>query len=57
MAELDNKHWQKTCHAKFCMTSHAVLHGIVVMTTDSESEGQGFEYWHFQIFPNYFWPI
>jgi len=39
---------------KFCMTFHAVLHGTVVMTLDSESEGPGFEYWHFKIFSNYF---
>ena len=35
---------------KFCMTFHAILHGIVVMAADSQSWGPGFEYWHFQIF-------
>jgi len=34
------------------MTSHAKLHGIVVMAGDSQSRGPGFEYWHFQ---NLFW--
>jgi hypothetical protein len=39
------------------MTFHAVLHGIVVMILDSESEGPGFEYWHSKIVSNYFWTI
>jgi len=29
---------------KVCMTNHAILHGLVVMAVDSQSEGPGFEY-------------
>jgi hypothetical protein len=39
---------------KICITYHAILHGLVVMAVDSQSEGPGFEYqssqnlfWHF----------
>ena len=39
---------------KVCMTNHAILHGLVVMAVDSQSEGPGIEYqssqilfWHF----------
>ena len=39
---------KKISHAQNCMTSHAKLHGIVVMAEDSQSKGPGFESWHFQ---------
>jgi hypothetical protein len=29
---------------KICMTYHAILHGLVVMAVNSQSEGPGFEY-------------
>jgi hypothetical protein len=29
---------------KVCMTNHAILHGLVVMAVDSQSEGPGIEY-------------
>jgi hypothetical protein len=35
---------QMKCPAKLCMTNHAILHGLVVMAVDSQSEGPGFEY-------------
>jgi len=37
---------------KICMTYHAILHGLVVMAVDSQSEGPGFEY---QSSHNLFW--
>ncbi len=44
---------------KSCMTNHAILHGLVVMAVDSQSEGPGFEYQPsqnlFWYFPTYLW--
>jgi hypothetical protein len=39
---------------KICMTYHAILHGLVVMAVDSQSEGPGFEY---QSYENLFLPF
>jgi len=39
---------------KICMTYHAILHGLVVMAVDSQSEGPGFEY---QSSENLFLPV
>jgi hypothetical protein len=42
----------KNAMHKICMTYYAILHGLVVMAVDSQSEGPGFEY---QSSQNLFW--